>query len=220
MESVPTGVAQSVDRIADPAFVTDERQRIVAWNRAAEQLLGYAAMQVRGKACHEIFCGTDLFGNRICDRDCVIGRMATRGEPIASFEMSVRKADGTRVSVAISVVPFVEREPAARWQLHVFRPVHRAGEAQELLQQLLGWSAACPPQPTAAPEAIPLAPPLTPRELDVLRHLFEGKPTAEIARALFVSVSTVRSHVRNILVKLEAHSRLEAVATARKKGLI
>ncbi len=50
--------------------------------------------------------------------------------------------------------------------------------------------------------------------------LAEGCSTAEMVNELIVSVHTVRNHVRNILTKLQANSRLEAVAVATRLGLI
>jgi DNA-binding NarL/FixJ family response regulator len=53
---------------------------------------------------------------------------------------------------------------------------------------------------------------LTRRELEVMALIAEGTTTKEIARALGISPSTVRSHVKSILAKLCVHSRIEAVA--------
>lgn len=60
---------------------------------------------------------------------------------------------------------------------------------------------------------------LTERELDVLRHMVAGRRRSEIAREMFVSVNTVRTHARNILAKLEVHSSVEAVGVALRAGL-
>jgi DNA-binding NarL/FixJ family response regulator len=65
-----------------------------------------------------------------------------------------------------------------------------------------------------------LAEQLTPRERDVLRLLAEGLGNAEIADDLRIGYGTVRGHVRGLLEKLGAHSRLEAVAAARRAGLV
>jgi DNA-binding NarL/FixJ family response regulator len=56
---------------------------------------------------------------------------------------------------------------------------------------------------------------LSRRETEVLSHLSSGCSNAEIAERLFLSQATVRTHVQNILTKLEVHSRLEAIALAR-----
>ena len=61
---------------------------------------------------------------------------------------------------------------------------------------------------------------LTPREAEVLHLLATGRSTTEIATQLFVSIHTVRNHIANILTKLQANSRLEAVAVAVQHGLV
>ena len=61
---------------------------------------------------------------------------------------------------------------------------------------------------------------LTVREREVLGMLADGMSTIELVEKLVVSVHTVRNHVRNILTKLHAGSRLEAVAIATRAGLL
>ncbi|MFT5645006.1 MAG: LuxR family maltose regulon positive regulatory protein [Janthinobacterium sp.] len=61
---------------------------------------------------------------------------------------------------------------------------------------------------------------VTERERDVLRLLVNGDGNRTIAEKLFVSVTTVRTHLRNINLKLDAHNRTEAIAIARKRGII
>jgi DNA-binding CsgD family transcriptional regulator len=60
---------------------------------------------------------------------------------------------------------------------------------------------------------------LTPRELEVLRLLVEGRSNRQIAEQLFISGKTASVHVTNLLAKLGVHSRLEAAAMARHLGL-
>ena len=61
---------------------------------------------------------------------------------------------------------------------------------------------------------------LTYRELDVLRLLAEGLPGDAIARKLEISRNTVRTHVQNVLTKLQVHSRLEAATFAVRHGIV
>jgi DNA-binding NarL/FixJ family response regulator len=71
-------------------------------------------------------------------------------------------------------------------------------------------------QPVGGP--LPLAV-LTPREHDVLQGAVDGLSKSEIARRLFLSPNTVRTHTQNMLAKLSAHSTLEAVSLARRYGM-
>lgn len=61
---------------------------------------------------------------------------------------------------------------------------------------------------------------LTAREKEVLQSLGEGNNYQEISDSLFISVDTVRHHIRNIYRKLHVHSQTQAVAKAIRKGLI
>ena len=66
----------------------------------------------------------------------------------------------------------------------------------------------------------PLHPHLTPRQAEVLRLLEHGRSTEQIAQELHLSLETVRNHVRGILRALGVHSRLEAVAVARREHVV
>ena len=61
---------------------------------------------------------------------------------------------------------------------------------------------------------------LSDREKEVLNKLSEGDNYQQIAESLFISVDTVRHHIRNIYKKLHVHSQSEAVAKAIRKGVI
>lgn len=102
-------------------------------------------------------------------------------------------------------------EPVA----NVRRAIHRAGagEAVFVAEDLLGLLGRL----SAAPKTVVT---LTEREREVLELLAQGSTTQAIADSLVLSLHTVRNHVRNVLMKLGAHSRLEAVAIALREGLV
>ncbi|HET7647270.1 MAG TPA: helix-turn-helix transcriptional regulator [Gaiellaceae bacterium] len=64
------------------------------------------------------------------------------------------------------------------------------------------------------------APPLSPRQREVLGLLADGLGPEAIAIRLGLSLPTVRNHVSAVLRRLGCHSQLEAVAAARRRGLI
>jgi DNA-binding NarL/FixJ family response regulator len=61
---------------------------------------------------------------------------------------------------------------------------------------------------------------LTKRELQLLNHLARGQSNKAIAEELHLSVNTIRNYMQSVLMKLGAHSKLEAVAIATKNGLL
>ena len=75
---------------------------------------------------------------------------------------------------------------------------------------------------TAAAEVTPvnpLAAKLTPRELDMLRKLCEGKANKEIARDLGIQEPTVKLHMKTLYRKIDAHNRTQAAMIAKEAGL-
>jgi len=64
------------------------------------------------------------------------------------------------------------------------------------------------------------SPKLTDRELEVLKLVAQGLNNREVAKRLFISENTVKNHVRNILEKLQLHSRMEAVMYAVREKLL
>lgn len=93
-----------------------------------------------------------------------------------------------------------------------------AGYVERLLQACGG--APEPVDPAAMQARHGLLEPLTPKEQKVLQLLAEGFSNVAMADRLFVSETTVRTHLRNISAKLRASNRTQAVAIARQLGLL
>jgi PAS domain S-box-containing protein len=96
---------------------------------------------------------------------------------------------GTRVAVEISAVPLMDGE------------------------RVVGVFGLFECQPDDSPPAPP--PHLTPRQVEVLRLLEQGRSTKQIAAELHLSTETVRNHIRRLFRALGVNSRLEAVAAGR-----
>ncbi|HEY1321368.1 MAG TPA: LuxR C-terminal-related transcriptional regulator [Streptosporangiaceae bacterium] len=104
--------------------------------------------------------------------------------------------------------PLLRRDPElARTHRHLFTPAMRDGQ---------------PAAPPGTPEraTAPAVEPLTEREREVLRHVSGMLNTAEVASEMYISVNTVKSHLKSIYRKLAAAHRGEAVRRARQLELI
>jgi DNA-binding NarL/FixJ family response regulator len=75
------------------------------------------------------------------------------------------------------------------------------------------------PAASAAPQAA-AAVALTPREIEILRLVAEGKENAEIGRALYISASTAKNHVGHVLDKLGVENRVQAAVYAVRAGIV
>jgi PAS domain S-box-containing protein len=182
-------------RTASAMFACDRSQRIVAWNDAAERLLGVPRTEAVGKFCWEVLRATDPRGSLACGTRCVRARLGAHGWPVEPQELDVA-SDGGRSRVAVDTLTL--QGEGARTVVHVLHAA--AGGSDGALHRR--------------------APHLTPRQLDVLRLLAEGTPAKGIARQLWVSEATVRNHIRAVLRELESHSQLEALSKARRLGLV
>jgi DNA-binding NarL/FixJ family response regulator len=87
-----------------------------------------------------------------------------------------------------------------------------------LLKHLTAPQADAPTRVRSSAVTTPLSEPLTDRELDVVRLVALGRTNAEIAAELYVSLSTVKTHLSSIQLKLAARNRVEIAAWAWQNG--
>ncbi|HVA30754.1 MAG TPA: LuxR C-terminal-related transcriptional regulator [Gaiellaceae bacterium] len=180
----------------DAVFRTDAAGRIHDWNAAAVRLTGIVAAEAEGRRCWEVVAGRDACGGIVCHPGCSTARLARSGRPAPCPELVMRTPLGPK---RLSISTIVLRSSSEALVLH---PVREA-QARVL-----------PHAPTEP------APRLTPRQREILFLLVDGVRVAQIAARLTISETTVRNHVRAILLELGAHSQLEAVARARTLALV
>jgi len=132
-------------------------------------------------------------------------------DPIEPLERALVLAEQTGARL-----PFLEAGPAVVGLLERYPgTAPHAPLAREIATMLAGSDADPPAGHAAEPSE-----PLSDRELAVLRFLPTSLTNREIADELFVSVNTVKTHVKQIYRKLGAHDRREAVVRARQLGLM
>lgn len=196
--------SEVVATTADPAFAVSCEGTIIAWNPAASMVLGYPRVEVLNRCCWTILEGQDPFSNRYCDKACPLRRMAARGEPIHKSRMSFRTASGAFRQFSLSSI--VVRGKHGREVVHLLEDLAAGEQDDDSVASVSGGANG--------------GARLSSRQLEVLQHLANGRGTKQIAEALCISPSTVRHHIQCILGRLKAHHRLEAVALARRIGLV
>lgn len=191
------------------AFLVDGARRIVGWNGAAEQLLGYSAADVRGQLCSEVFCPESARLSEICRSHCNLLRRRVTPHP-SSVDLMVRRRDGSprRVLLRTAIAGAGSSHPRV---LHVVDDLEERPAAQ-LFQRSI-HAVEQPPQLTDGPR-------LSSREIEVLRMLGDGRTVETIAAELSISQITVRNHLTHAMDKLGVNSRLHAVLAAHRLGLI
>jgi DNA-binding NarL/FixJ family response regulator len=90
--------------------------------------------------------------------------------------------------------------------------------APEVTRRVISRFAA-PAAPASAPAPLPTVTPLTDREEEVLRLMADALSNGEIASRLYIGEATVKTHVSNVLAKLGARDRVQAVVLAHRHGL-
>jgi len=202
-------LAQALAEVADGAFVTTADGEIVVWNPAAERIVGYAANEVVGRTCDALLASGDAGGQRLCRPDCHVARLVHGGNSVQTFDIQTRSRSGSPLWLNITATAIGNGDEDALF-VHLFREVTAARRLLDRLRDRV--------EPAVGRAAFAHA--LTPRELEVLRAVATGADTRNIARLLGLSTATVRNHVRSILEKLGAHSRLQAVAHATRDGIL
>jgi PAS domain S-box-containing protein len=206
-------LAEMLATTAEGGFAIDAEGRIALWNRGAEDLLGHTVREAVGRRCCELLAGDDENGNRLCCRGCHIREISKTRTPVHSFDMRTRTKSGSTIWVNVSTLRVSSDESGDR-TVHLIRDVTTTREILGLIRERL-----TPASPSAAPPDGSNGV-LTRREIEILHLVASGLNTKDTAERLHVSPATVRNHVQNILGKLGAHSRLEAVAYANRHRLI
>ena len=127
----------------------------------------------------------------------------------ASLERALDLAEREGILLPFMMHPL----PGVLGRLRQYRTTHAA-----LRQSILDLLAGAPPPHSGAARA--LSEELSGAELRVVRYLPSNLKASEIAAELSVSTNTIRTHLRHIYSKLDAHGRAEAVARARELGLL
>ena len=143
-------------------------------------------------------------------------------DALAAVERVERVPDVAYASVRLAEALAVARAPAAEVRAAITDAIERTRTLgiPRLEARIVALARACRVVPHAAADEPPLTRlGLTPRELEVLGHLAEGKTNRDIAADLVITAKTASHHVSSILAKLDVRTRGEAAAVARRLGI-
>ena len=189
-------------------YAVSSDQTILFWNRGAERILGMGPDEAVGRKCYEVVQGVVPGGiTPECRQGCPSMRLLREGRLPEVTRLRVMCASGERklVSVTPVVVGGSPEEPAV--VIHLFAETPGGdGDGDD--------------PPGSPPERSARGSALTAREIEVLQLVSLGWTTPGIAERLQVSHHTVLNHIRHFRRKLNASTRLEAVVTAIRMGIL
>jgi len=216
-------ILETLAESPDGAYAVDMDQRVIFWNAAAERILGYAAAETVGRHCHQVVGGVSDQGLK-CEPNCVAILLARRGRIAPSKVVQTRKKDGQPVWLSITHVLLPAANHDLSTLLHIFHDVTAsqatAGLLTHISEQLAAAERPGPKRTPAPPDGARSAEKLTQREQEVLALMARGLGTGAIASELGVAHNTVRNHIQRILEKLDAETRLQAVAAASRLSIL
>lgn len=184
-DSDAADLADALDRVTFPAYVTDVQGRVRGLNKAALEFVG----DVRGQ-----FIDTQAVpAERAKVRESVARKLV--GADATELRVNIVAMGGEVRPIEVSSVP-IRHHGQVIGLFGIFREVEIPRAREDPDQRL------------------------TPREHEVLAHLVAGCSTDQMAESMGLSRATVRNHVKRLLRALGVHSRLEAVALARRDNLI
>ena len=181
---------------------------ITSWSAGAEQMYGYRPEEIIGRNIRVL-----VPPDRASELDLIMEQVA-RGESVQQFETQRLTKDGRVLDMFVAVSAIRDSNGAVIGAATVARDlteIHGLQQANVVLNNLAGAVERRDMQDEHH---------LTTREHEVLELMAQGLPNKQVAARLGLRLNTIRNHSQSILYKLGAHSRLEAVATAVRDGII
>lgn len=216
----------------DGVFIVDANKHIIRWNKGSEKILGYAEAAVLNRNCFQVILGKISQDKPHCSPNCKFHNSVLKGVPQGNFDVLTQSSSGeslwlnvTLISPSDSTEPFVAhivrdvtREKKKALALdHFLADLEPAGLEPKAIQADRVTNRYPPVRDTATEKSVAA---LSGREIEVLTLLAEGLSTKSLAQKLNISHFTARNHIQNILVKLDLHSKAQAVSYAFKRGIL
>ena len=200
--------------------------KILFWNKSAQKILGYKPKEVLGKSYKEIIPATDINGNPVCLGSYSPGNSNNGNSGVESYEIVTNSKKARKIWLNLSVFKVSSSNSEHGMSVYIFRDITRQKIYEKIIIDVIsktdiadqfGSTIASVKTVTESTNAEIK---LTTREREILLLLADGHSTKSISSKLYIALSTLRKHIRNIYSKLRAHSMLQAIAVARKYDLL
>ncbi len=218
-------LTELLSETGEAAIIIDDQGCICFANETAAQWLGFDRRSIVGRRCWEVIDGLKEQGARVCMENCEVMQTCRRTSKIAPFDLFAIKADGSRQWLNTSTLVVPSDNEGRFYLVHVWRDVAQRKEIEILMGEIMERLALLQTQNHSTNSSMNKQPSsghpiLTGQERNVLRLLSKGCDTAAVARELSISTTTVRNHIQHLLKRLQVHSRLEAIQTAARLGIL
>lgn len=211
---LPEDIFALLDDAGVAAYAVTPEQRVVFWSRGAERMLGHRPEDAIGRRCFEFLEGRAPGAlTLMCAEGCPALQSLREGRLPTSVDVQMLDAAGERQAIAVTPMVVGGGPGDSPVLIHVLDGPGDASAAAG------SWGPARSEPADRGSEAAG-TPTIAPRELEVLRLVAQGRSTHEIADDLDISPHTVRNHVRHFRRKLQARTKLEAVLTAMRLGIL
>lgn len=219
-------ILQIMASSTDGVFAVGADNKIVFWNKSAQKIMGYKPKEVLGKSYKEIIPATDFNGNPVCLKKTGFKKENNNDvNRVHNYEIITHSIKANRIWLSISVFYVPEGLDKYGMSVYIFRDITRQKIYEKIIKEVISKTDIADQLKITIPSIKKdnnISPPnrLTTREREVLLLLADGYSTKFISSNLYIALSTLRKHIRNIYSKLQAHSMLDAVAKARQNNLI
>ena len=214
-----TELFEFLENTSDAAFALRHGCEVCYWSAAAVKIFGFTAKEAKGKNCFELLDGKGVLGTRVCHQRCSIWECASQAIGVPDFDLNVRTAAGKRIWVNLSTIYHVDHRTGRELVVHLARDITARKHKSQLIEKMVTAAQEVAAIDREADGAAPVLP-LSFQEVEILRRFAAGVSSTEVAKALNISVQTLRNHLHHINQKLRTHNRLEAVMHAMRRGLI
>ena len=125
-----------LDRLDDGVYFVDRDRRLLFWNKAAEELTGFAGSELVGRGCPDnILCHADVNGRVLCTDSCPLEQAMATGKPDQT-DLFLHHKNGHRVPVRVKVTPILDTQGRAVGAMQVFNDRTARIEQAERIKEL------------------------------------------------------------------------------------